>query len=76
VAAQVAQTPHVESLRDLLSQQYGEPTVEAQIRPTIGTLRPIEDSVSRKVQGMYESSPYPRWTKPCNFKSPSNLGWV
>ena len=65
VAAQVAQTLHAEYLRDLLSQQYGEPTVEAQIRPTIGTLRPIEDSVSRKVQSMYESSPYPRWTKPC-----------
>lgn len=65
VAADIAQAPHADTLKDLLSQQFGEPAAELGIRPTIGTLRPIEDDVSRKVQGMYESSPYPRWTKPC-----------
>ena len=65
VAAQIAQAPHPETLKDLLSQQFGEPAAELEIRPTIGTIRPIEDGVSRKVQGMYENSPYPRWTKLC-----------
>lgn len=65
VAAQIAQAPHGPLLQDLLAQQFGEPAAEIAIRATIGALRPIEDDVSRKVQGMYESSPYPRWTKPC-----------
>lgn len=65
VAAQIAQAPLAESLDGLLNQQHREPALEAQIRPTIAKLLPIEDSVSQKVQGMYESSPYPRWTKPC-----------
>jgi len=65
VSAKIVQAPHAEGLIDLLRQQFAEPAVEREILPTIATLRPIEDSVSRKVQDMYEASPYPRWTKPC-----------
>ena len=65
VAAQIAQSPYPEGLADLLTQQFREPAVEKEVLPTIAALRPIKDSVSRKVQEMYETSPYPRWTKPC-----------
>ena len=36
-----------------------EPATEAKM--TIPALTPIEDEVSRKVQGQYEANPYPRW---------------
>ena len=73
VAAQIAQAPHGGSLEDLLAQQFGEPTAEIEIRASVGALRPIEDDVSRTVQGMYESSPYPRWTKPCIINPVASL---
>ena len=65
VAANIAQSPYPEGLGDLLTQQFTEPAVEKEVLPTIAALRPIKDTVSRKVQDMYETSPYPRWTKPC-----------
>ncbi len=65
VAERIAQPPHHEALQDLVNQQFAEPAAEGKIKPTVAKLRPIEDRVSQKVQGMYESSPYPRWTKPC-----------
>ena len=46
---------------DLLTQQVREPAVERELRAAIPRLTPIEDSVSRAVQGQYEDFPYPRW---------------
>ena len=47
----------------VLVQQLIEPSVEQVLRPSIPTLSPIEDDVSRQVQQQYEENPYPRWIK-------------
>lgn len=47
----------------VLVQQLIEPSVEQVMRPSIPTLSPIEDDVSRQVQQQYEENPYPRWIK-------------
>jgi SAM-dependent methyltransferase len=47
----------------VLVQQLIEPSVEQVLRPSIPTLSPIENDVSRQVQQQYEENPYPRWIK-------------
>ena len=57
------QTQHRPSeLEPLIVQQIDEPRREAQLRPGIARLTVIRDSVSLKVQRMYEENAYPRWT--------------
>jgi len=49
-------------LEPLIVQQIDEPQREAQLRPGIARLTVVRDSVSLKVQRMYEENAYPRWT--------------
>ena len=53
-----------DDLKDLLRQQVIEREEEKQIIKQIPLLGRIDNEVSRAVQNMYESSPYPRWVKP------------
>jgi len=53
-----------EGLQGLIRQQVTEPAEELQIRSEIPELGRIDHEVSRAVQAMYESRPYPRWVKP------------
>ena len=47
----------------VLVQHLIEPSIETVLRPSIPTLSPIENDVSRQVQQQYEENPYPRWIK-------------
>ena len=47
---------------DLLRRQIREPLQEADDRPAIPALTPIDDDVSLQVMRQYEENPYPRWT--------------
>jgi len=49
-------------LEPLIVQQIDEPKREAQLRSSIARLTVVRDSVSLKVQRMYEENAYPRWT--------------
>lgn len=46
---------------EVITQQVREPHEERQLRGSIPRLTAIEDDVSRRVQGQYEESPFPRW---------------
>lgn len=49
---------------DLKRRQLSEPLAERRIAAALPTLVPIEDQTSRRVQEMYEESPFPRWHQP------------
>jgi tetratricopeptide (TPR) repeat protein/2-polyprenyl-3-methyl-5-hydroxy-6-metoxy-1,4-benzoquinol methylase len=53
-----------EGLQVLIRQQVAEPVEELRVRSEIPELGRIDHEVSREVQEMYESSPFPRWVKP------------
>ena len=46
---------------DLVRRQVLEPLEEAELKPSIASLSPVVDSVSRLVRQQYEENPYPRW---------------
>lgn len=54
---------HWPQLADILREQLGEPRHEAEIRANLSVLKPATDATSLAVQGQYEESPYPRWTR-------------
>lgn len=56
-------------LVDVLREQLAEPSQEAEIRAQLPVLKPVTDATSLAVQGQYEESPYPRWTR-CNARDP------
>jgi SAM-dependent methyltransferase len=47
--------------RELARALIEEPLEERALLPSIPTMSPIDDAVSRAVQRQYEESPYPRW---------------
>ncbi len=51
-----------QSVAELVRQQVGEPAEEANDRPSIPVLTPVDDAVSLRVMQQYEENPYPRWT--------------
>jgi SAM-dependent methyltransferase len=54
--------PWPECTADLLRMQVREPIEEAEDRPAIPALTPIDDDVSVAVMRQYDENPYPRWT--------------
>ena len=54
--------PWPECSADLLRMQVREPIEEAEDRPAIPALTPIDDDVSVAVMRQYDENPYPRWT--------------
>lgn len=56
-------------LANVLREQLEEPDQEAAIRAQLPVLKPATDATSLAVQGQYEESPYPRWTR-CNVRVP------
>lgn len=50
-------------LKEVVTQQIGEPAEERQIRDSIPVLTAIEDATSQKVRDQYEANPYPRWVQ-------------
>lgn len=48
--------------QELIRIWLRQPLEELAIRPTIPSLTPIEDPISRRVRAQYEENPYPRWT--------------
>ena len=46
---------------DLVRRQVSEPLAEAALKPTIVSLSPVVDTVSKIVRQQYEENPYPRW---------------
>jgi len=50
------------SYRELVRMTVDEPRKEHALVPSIPTLSPPSDDVSRAVQAQYEENPYPRWT--------------
>ncbi len=55
------QSPTPAAYATLVRQQWTEPMQERALRSTIQALTPVEDWVSKAVQGQYEVNPYPRW---------------
>jgi Tfp pilus assembly protein PilF/2-polyprenyl-3-methyl-5-hydroxy-6-metoxy-1,4-benzoquinol methylase len=51
-------------LRPVLQQQIVEPLEEEELRASIDTITPIDNTVSQVVRGQYEENPYPRWLHP------------
>jgi 2-polyprenyl-3-methyl-5-hydroxy-6-metoxy-1,4-benzoquinol methylase/tetratricopeptide (TPR) repeat protein len=48
-------------LTQAIRQQIDEPAQERALMPTIPTLTPINDDVSKMVEAMYMENPYPAW---------------
>lgn len=59
---QLARLTDEPCFRELVRILIQEPLEEQSLRATIPSVSPIEDDVSRAVQGQYEENPYPRWT--------------
>ena len=59
-------------LNGLLRQQLFEPHEEDEIRSTIPSLTPIDDTASTRVKEQYEKNPYPRWTLPPDVSTVSD----
>jgi SAM-dependent methyltransferase/tetratricopeptide (TPR) repeat protein len=62
VATALAGRHWPQSVAELVRQQVREPVEEADDRPSIPALTPIDDAVSLRVMQQYEENPYPRWT--------------
>jgi 2-polyprenyl-3-methyl-5-hydroxy-6-metoxy-1,4-benzoquinol methylase len=62
VAAALAGRSWPQSVTELVRQQIREPAEEANDRPSIPALTPVDDKVSLRVMQQYEENPYPRWT--------------
>ena len=60
----------------LIRRQIEEPRNEAKLEAAIESLRPIEDSVSRKVRQFYEENPYPSWRSVAAIRSRPLVGVV
>ena len=61
----------------LITRQVREPQEEADLRPTIPKLTPINDPGSQAVKAQYEDNPFPRWVGPPARRERRALaGWI
>ncbi len=50
-----------DSSKELITAQFKEPLLEQDIKSSMQEKRNVSDTISRKVQAMYEENPYPRF---------------